>query len=638
MQRMPGMPPSSVVLPPDIGAMPQGGTPDVAPVEPVQEPVVLNVIDKTRIDEALGIYKDYKAAKGVLEKRIQDNEQWWQDRYTPDDETSKKLPFQVKSAWMFSSLRGTHASLMDGFPEANILPREPGDEQAAQILSNVMPAILERNDFKRTYNQLSWYKLKQPAGVYGVFWDGEKENGLGDISIKKIDLLNVFWAPGIIDIQDSPHFFHLEAKDNKWLERTYTQMKGHTGGDGVEIVKYANKSKITAKDESVVFDWYYKIKTGSKSIVHYCKFCNGVVLYATENDPAYAERGLYDHGMYPFEFDQTFPVEGEPVGFSLLEIMRSPQEAIDRLGRSVVKMALMRAIPRWLVPDNAVINEENWLEWDNPFIKAPGERFDQYKQVTLDPIGGDVFNARNELVNELKETSGNSDVTQGVAPSGVTSGVALATLHEAGSKNIRDMLNTTYDSFTRVCYLCIELIRQFYTLPRAFRITGQTGEPEFVRLGGEMLNLGDRIPVFDIVVNPQKANPYTKMAQNEFAKELYGLQLFNPANAEQALMVLEMMDFPDKQKIIDMVRKKAILFGAAQAMANVLIQIMPVLQANPQLFLQADMALKQLAQSGQLALPQPQPVQAPQSNESGSTADKARKQVAAATDPTGGMP
>ena len=52
-------------------------------------------------------------------------------------------------------------------------------------------------------------------------------------------------------------------------------------------------------------DWYYKRPDeNGKLRLHYCKLCNGVVLYASQNDPALAAHGLYDHGKYPFVFDR----------------------------------------------------------------------------------------------------------------------------------------------------------------------------------------------------------------------------------------------------------------------------------------------------------------------------------------------
>jgi len=78
-------------------------------------------------------------------------------------------------------------------------------------------------------------------------------------------------------------------------------------------------------------------------------------------------------------------------------------------------------------------------------------------------------------IEELKETRGNRDFSQGGTTSGVTATSAIAALQEAGSKLSRDMIKGSYHAFTQIACLVIRLIRQFYDEPRAFRILGEQG-------------------------------------------------------------------------------------------------------------------------------------------------------------------
>lgn len=58
------------------------------------------------------------------------------------------------------------------------------------------------------------------------------------------------------------------------------------------------------------------------------------------------------------------------------------------------------------------------------------------------------------------------------------------------------------------------------------------------------------------------------MSQNELAKELYGLGLFNPQLADQSLAVLDMMDFDGKDKVVEKISQNQTLYTqlmAAQA-------------------------------------------------------------------------
>ena len=119
----------------------------------------------------------------------------------------------------------------------NVLPREEGDKGEAEMLTSIIPVILDQNDFEETYDEVWGYKLKSGTGVYGVFWDSSKLNGLGDISIKKIDLINLFWQSGITDIQDSRNVFHVELADNDVLLGQYPQLMGKLSTATIDIAK-----------------------------------------------------------------------------------------------------------------------------------------------------------------------------------------------------------------------------------------------------------------------------------------------------------------------------------------------------------------------------------------------------------------
>ena len=260
------------------------------------------VIGKEQIQKASLTLQKYKEGKANLEKRIVDNEQWYKIRHW-ECMRDKTQAVQPTSAWLFNCIANKHADAMDNFPSPNVLPREEGDKGEAEMLSSIIPVILDQCDFEETYSDVMNYKLKMGTGVYGVFWDKSKLNGLGDISIRKIDLINLFWESGIMDIQKSRNLFHVELADNDLLISTYPQLEGKLGSATMDITKYVYDDKVDTNDKSIVVDWYYKKNVNGRTVLHYCKYVNDVVLFATENDPNFAERGWYDHGLYPFVFD-----------------------------------------------------------------------------------------------------------------------------------------------------------------------------------------------------------------------------------------------------------------------------------------------------------------------------------------------
>jgi len=165
------------------------------------------------IREAAATLQQYKSAKANLEQKIIDNEQWFKMRHWEQyrRRDGGKLP---ASAWLFNSILNKHADAMDNYPEPAILPAEESDSETAKMLSQVVPAILERNNYEQVYSDAWWYKLKHGCSAYGVFWNSELENGLGDIQIRKIDLLNIKGKTGDIEVDEGFTFNNVEVNNS----------------------------------------------------------------------------------------------------------------------------------------------------------------------------------------------------------------------------------------------------------------------------------------------------------------------------------------------------------------------------------------------------------------------------------------
>lgn len=530
-----------------------------------KEPSSKRKIGESEIALAAQVLREYKEAKSSLESRIVEDEQWWKlrhwDTFSKED---KKEGNRSVSAWLFNTLSQKHADAMDSYPEASVLPRDRDDVEEAEKLSGILPAIIEHNNFEEIYSDNWWYKLKHGACAYGVFWNSTLENGLGDIGIKKIDLLNVFWEPGVTDIQKSRNLFIVDLRDRDVLESEYPHLCGKELGNAIDIKQYIYDDNVDTKDKVLVVDWYYKIRSAEgKTILHYAKFVGKNLLFASENLPEYAERGWYDHGEYPIVIDTLFPEEGTPVGFGLVAVTKNPQMYIDRLNDAILDNVLMAAKPRYFAKISAGVNEQEFLDWSRPIVHVEGDiNEERLRPVSVTSLPPACINMLQIKIDELKETSANSDFNRGNAIGGVTAASAIAALQEAGNKVSRDMLKATYRAFTRINYLCIELIRQFYTERRSFRIALPDGGYKFSEYTNEKLvmqkdkNSLYRKSIFDIAVKTQKKSPYTRLEQNELAKELFRLGFFNPENASQSLAALEIMDFEGKRAIEEKIRER----------------------------------------------------------------------------------
>ena len=554
-------------------------------------------VGEERINQLNEILNRYKSGKANTEKRALENYKYYKLRQWElmrDGKDKKAQQVEPKSAWLFNAIANKHADAMDNFPSPNILPREENDKAEAKRLSSIVPVILDQCEFEQTYSDAWWDKIVTGTAVYGVFWDGNKLNGLGDIDIQRINLLNLYWEPGITDIQQSRYVFHVELADNESLLSQYPQLKDKLGGGSKTSAKYEYDESVDTTDKSQVVDCYYKVQKGNKTILHYIKYVNSVVLFATENSDEYKETGWYEHGQYPFVFDTLFPNAGTPAGFGYIDIGRDAQNYIDRVGQAILKNTLIGATPRFFAPNNSNVNEEEYADLTKGIVHCNGQAGDIQPIVTKG-LDGAYINVLDGKINELKEVTGNRDISTGGTASGVTAASAIAAMQEAGSKLSRDASKAAYRAYKQLILLIIELIRQFYDVSRSFRITGENGDYQFETFSnenirpqpqGEIANDGtvmpemgvdvlERIPLFDVEITAQKQSPYSKMSQNELALQLYQLGFFNPELADQALSCLDMMDFDRKDSVIQKISNNSQLL---QALVNTQQQALALAQ------------------------------------------------------------
>ena len=536
-------------------------------------------IGTEEVRRAADILRRYHAGKRQLEQRIIDNEQFWKLRHWQQMEKTGQggnpADPQPTSGWLVNCILSKHADAMDCYPEPTVLPREPGDREEAGKLTRILPVILKKNGFKRTYSSAWWYKLKSGCAVYGVFWDAGKLNGLGDISIQRMDLLNLFWEPGVTDIQDSPHFFSTELQDREALEERYPQAKGKADRGGWTLSRYLYDDAVDTSGKVLVVDWYYHTRENGRRVLQYCKFVGDTVLYATENDPDMRDRGWYDHGRYPFVFDVLFPEEGTPAGYGYVDLCKSPQKQIDLMNQAILKNTLASATPRFFVRSDGAVNENEYADWTRPFVHTNGnlgsDSIAPIQTAGLDSVYVAILQSK---IAEMKETAGNRDVANGGTAGGVTAATAIAALQEAGGKLSRNMIDDGYEAFSDVVTLCIELIRQFYSLPRQFRLLGVMGQEEFVSYDSRGLQpqavddgvvSGYRVPEFDLEVSAQDENPYKTMEYNQLALQLFQMGFFRADMADQALRCLELMDFKNKDQLMSSILRGQTADPARQA-------------------------------------------------------------------------
>ena len=580
-------------------------------------PMVMPIGEK-QVQELTRILQKYKAGKAKTEQRIIAAENWWKLRNSAEEVGSfdlMKSKFASKSGWLHNVITSKHADAIEAYPEPNILARESGDKAEATMLSAIIPCVLEQNNFESTYNEVMWSKMKSGTGVYKVVWDAGKLNGLGDIGVETVNLLNIYWEPGVKDIQKSRYFFHTELWDKDLLQERYPkELAGGVKSNAFVSSKFLYDDHVDTENKVTVIECYYHKYVEGKKTLQYVKYVGDTVLYATENmtepmvdamgqpKPPLAVSGLYDHGMYPYVFDALYPIEGSPCGYGYVDLGQAAQTEIDMLKTCAVLNARVGAVPRYFSSTDSGLNEEELLDLSKTIVHVNNVREDVLRAVDHKGLDGSYMNLLQWDVNELRETTGNTETSTGSTSAGVTAASAIAALQEASGKGSRDSTRASYRAYTKIVELCIELIRQFYDLPRKFRILGQYGAEQYESYSNAGIkpqsqgmafgvDLGMRLPVFDIKVSAQKQNVYTKVTQNELALQLFNMGFCNPQMTDQALMCLDMMDFEGKDAIMQKVAQNGTMFD--KLMQYMQLSLLFAQKAAPQYVQQIAMDMQQ---------------------------------------------
>lgn len=631
-------------------------------------PPTVQPIDKEQLRKLTSILEKYKSGKAMTESRIIASENWWKLRNSRGEtglDTLAEAGFKSASAWLHNVIASKHADAMANIPEANIRARERSDTQEAKTLKSIIPCVLDFNDFEDTYNLWQWAKMRSGTAALKVVWDKNKLNGLGDISIINVNLLNLFWEPGVTDIQNSRYFFHVELCDKDILEETYPQLKGKLTSANMIVSRYQYDDAIDTSDKACVIECYYHKQVNGRRVLHYVKYVGDEVLYATENDTApptvqtidpmsgqtvempsgesIAVRGMYDHGMYPYVFDTLYPIEGSPCGYGFVDLCKNPQTTIDLLNTAFIKNAMLGSTPRYFQRADGSINEQEFLDLTRPIVHVNGNLGeDSIRQIAFNGLDSIYVTLRDQTIQELRETSGNTETSTGSTSAGVTAASAIAALQEASGKGSRDSTANSYRAYEDIVYLVIELIRQFYDMPRQFRIAGTFGQDSYIYYTNANLrpqpqgeafgqSLGYRLPEFDIKASAQKKSAYTRVSQNELALELYNRGFFNPQMTDQALCAIQMMDFDGQEDVAQMIARNGTIYQRCTEYMQLALRL--AAESHPEMVdaisrdIMQTMGVQPTAQSGG-------EIELDKSDESGITRN-ARERSRAASSPDG---
>lgn len=496
--------------------------------------------EKIRIKAPDPIYgiqtlKKYIYSKTEVTNRIKSERYYWNERYLSGK----------GSSWLHNSILNKHADIADNMPTCVCLPREERDAEAAAVLGRIIPVINSRSGFEQIYSDNAWNKIRYGTAVYGVFWDNDMCDGLGDVSITKINIDNIFWEFGVEDIEDSKDLFICALEDKDKLKEKYPHLdiddKIGIYGDLTSCI-YGSDGMRDGK--CAVVDWYYKKYVDGHSILHFCKLCEYGVIYSSEEDEACID-GWYSHGRYPVVFDAMYPCDGSVCGFGLIALGRKCEEYIDRLDKNIENYSDLASNVRFWAKKSLGVNIGDFQDTSKQIVEVEGDIDEEkLKRIDTGSMDASVVDIMQMKIDELKEITGCHDVSVGRTNGNVSAASAISMLQSANAKFSRDGIENSCRACVKIWELTLELIRQFYTEERVFRIAGDNGYSyEYFKADNIRRRDDGYCPCFDISIDTHKKTYNERKELNEFALELYRCGAFKSENLEQTKLLLTLVDY-----------------------------------------------------------------------------------------------
>ena len=404
------------------------------------------------------------------------------------------------------------ASLTTSDPQAEIDPMESGDADLSRLLMDFFPALLAKNKFMFTFRKQVRQCIKHGPLIAMVDWDGAWIGGrgenrwIGDCRILAIKKTEFYPDPAIIDLEERLQecsFIHLKyrMKLQDVVERwpTTGQKLGETSAsngtneganpDQTDIIEswsrgtpdiispeYKKKflelaSKALEAGLPVQAKDYKDMANGTLKGVHVAYTCEDRIL---EYIPY-----KFDHGRYPFLFKVLYEDELRPMGMGEIRNLITPQilhNLADEI--EIGGMASEGLGGGWY--DKDAIDEGQLAN-----IAAHNAKPGIYNEVN--DIGGikertgghypvAITNYKEHKQKMIDTISQNTAIQQGISPGSTVPYASIQELGARGDIRTKAKIEIIEDFLVEMYQMVIEVVGQFYTDKRMFRIVKERSE------------------------------------------------------------------------------------------------------------------------------------------------------------------
>lgn len=530
--------------------------------------------------EKLGLFDRFKENETYL-----DGKHW---DLVPTEDPNEPRPH---TPVLWSTLDNIHADLVEAYPKCSPKAETVKDEAAVRMAGDLQNASFARRGFKKVWRQVTKGVLDQGVDFIETFWDKTLYNGLGDANYRRWSVRNMLFDPHVGDLNDSAGVFTMTFERERSVFGKYQEKREKIKASNNYTVRPSDlsggKNAIPSSKENdmvLILNFYWReftiVKTKIGPIPKYrlcwAKIAGGTVV----ERPKRPEKSVYAHGDYPFTPIPFEEKDGSLFPLGLVDRFKKMQWYIDKVDQGVLCNMLAAIRSKLLCDETAGLDMDALTDWAKNIVKGKDISEKSVRWFETKPFTNAPMMYAQEKAASMKDESGANQFNRGEGGRGVTAASAIYALQDAGSKRSRKLIDMLYDAVGEVCWQAIELQYEFYTEDRLVAITDDGGEPHDVTVNNATFKSSSHNGILDMRMrmSAEQDVGYKTALRNQQAIEIFNAQMID------STIALQMMDFPDKDKVMALIkaREESEIVQLRQALAQTQAELQQTQEAAKQ--------------------------------------------------------
>lgn len=489
-----------------------------------------------------------------INRTFMNGNQWiWRDkvqntlRSVPRDPSRTRVT--VNRIWPTS--RHLIAKLLSRPLVFEVPPEESDDAtvRGAKKAEAVLMSLYKDHNWELMREETAWNTWLGGTGVLAIDWDpgagptiGHTEFGRsfgkGEIVETPLTLLEVAWEPGTKNAETGLWWARVQALPPAEVQATYDLPKlppaDVTAARGFLGRSLVPDDRITTPAALTMVITYYERPSSKRPKGAVCTVVGNKIVDGPHDWP------------FPFKdrlnmvvFRET-KVSGRSTGDTVVTAAIPVQTAYNAAWSNLVEHLKLAGNARLMIPDASVdaIDELSDLPGEIVMYNAAGGAPEFLAPPQLPSW---VIQQPEMLGAQLDDILGLHDVSRGMAPTNIESGIGLSVLVEQDATPLGQMTRELAHGFERFARMALEIYADKVKSSRVAKIQKPGSLPEVVAWTGKDLmgQVGAMIPM-DAVM------PRSRTAMMAFAREMWNNKVI-----QDPKMFARIADLPDQQSFID---------------------------------------------------------------------------------------